>query len=101
VPSQAPRRIGPVRRIFITYRRHRLPRLKPGEAAALGAVGGLLVGTIIANSSKQQVQPAPSTGLPMQHYVWCDAKYKTYVIATNTYTGYDMKPHYCVSPYVY
>jgi len=80
---------------------HKHGGLKPGEAAALGAVGGLLVGTIIANSSKQQVQPAPSTGLPMQHYVWCDAKYKTYVIATNTYTGYDMKPHYCVSPYVY
>ena len=76
--------------------------LKPGEAALLGAVGGVLVGTIIANSAnKQQVQPAPAAGLPAAHYAYCDGKYKTYVIATNTYTGYDMQPHYCNSPWSY
>ena len=72
---------------------------KYGQAAALGILGGVLIGSAIANSNKNK--PAPAAGLPAAHYAYCDAKYKTYVIATNTFTGYDMKPHYCVSPYVY
>jgi len=72
--------------------------LKPGAAAALGVLGGVLIGSALAKKN----QPAPAAaGLPAAHYAYCDAKYKTYVIATNTYTGYDMKPHYCVSPYGY
>ena len=82
---------------------HKHGGLKPGEAAALGVLGGVLIGGVLANANKQPVQPAPmpAAGLPAAHYAYCDAKYKTYVIATNTYTGYDMKPHYCVSPYGY
>jgi hypothetical protein len=78
---------------------HKHGGLKPGQAAALGAVGGLLVGTIIANSAKKQ--PVPAAGLPTEHYLYCDKKYKTYVIATNTFTGYDGLQHYCNSPWSY
>jgi hypothetical protein len=73
--------------------------MKPGAAAALGVLGGVLIGSAIANANKNK--PAPAAGLPTEHYLYCDKKYKTYVIATNTYTGYDMKPHYCVSPWSY
>jgi len=77
--------------------------LRRGEAAALGAVGGLLVGTMIANANRRQAQPAPApaAGLPAAHYAYCDAKYRSYVIATNTFTGYDGRQHPCRSPYVY
>lgn len=80
---------------------HHKHKHKYGQAAALGLLGGVLIGSAIANSNKQKVQPAPAAGLPAAHYAYCDNKYKTYVIATNTYTGYDMQPHYCNSPYVY
>ncbi len=63
-------------------------------------LGGVIIGSALANANRRATQPAPAANLPAAHYAWCDAKYKTYVIATNTYTGYDMKPHYCISPYV-
>ncbi len=72
--------------------------LKSGQAVALGVIGGVILGSAIANSNKQ---PAPAAGLPAAHYAYCDGKYKTYVIATDTYTGYDGLQHYCNSPYVY
>ncbi len=74
--------------------------LRRGEAAALGAVGGLLVGTMIANANRRPVQQVQPAGLPAAHYAYCDAKYRSYVIATNTFTGYDGRQHLCFSPYV-
>ena len=71
--------------------------LKPGQAAALGVLGGVIIGSAIANSNRRSARAA---GLPAAHYGYCDAKYKSYVIATNTYTGYDGLQHYCYSPYV-
>ena len=87
-PAPPPRRRGGLRR---------------GEAAALGVLGGVLIGSALANANRRQAQPAPApaAGLPVNHYIYCDNKYRSYVAATNTFTGYDGRQHYCVSPYVY
>jgi hypothetical protein len=75
--------------------------LRRGEAAALGLLGGVILGGVIANANRRQAPaPAPAVGLPAAHYAFCDAKYRSYVIATNTFTGYDGRQHYCNSPYI-
>jgi hypothetical protein len=74
---------------------------KYGQAAALGVLGGVLIGSAIANANKNKPAPAPAAGLPTEHYLYCDKKYKTYKWQTNTFTGYDGLQHYCKSPYVY
>ena len=57
---------------------------------------------MIANANRRPAQPAPAAaGLPPQHYIYCDNKYRSYVAATNSYTGYDGLQHRCNSPYVY
>ncbi len=71
--------------------------LNSGQAAALGLFGGVLIGAL---ASRRQQAPAPAAGPPAAHYAYCDAKYRSYVIATNTFTGYDGRQHYCVSPYI-
>lgn len=71
--------------------------LNSGQAAALGLFGGLIIGSLAA---RQQQAPAPAAGPPAAHYAYCDAKYRSYVIVSNTFTGYDGNQHYCVSPYV-
>ncbi len=72
---------------------------KYGQTAAFALLGGVLIGAL-ANANRRPAQPVQPAGFPAAHYVYCDAKYKTYRIATNTFTGYDMKPHYCISPYI-
>ena len=73
--------------------------LRRGEAAALGVLGGVLIGSVLANS-RRTAQPAPAATLPVDHYIYCDDKYRSYVAATNTFTGYDGRQHYCISPFV-
>ena len=73
--------------------------LKPGEAAALGVLGGVLIGGMIANANKNQPAPA-AVGLPKEHYAWC-GKYKTYDVGTNSFMGNDGFRHPCNSPWSY
>ena len=74
--------------------------LRRGEAAALGLLGGVLIGSVIANANRQPVQSAPAATLPVDHYIYCDNRYRSYVAATNTFTGYDGRQHICYSPFV-
>ena len=71
--------------------------LNSGQAAALGLFGGLIIGSLAA---RQRQAPAPAAALPAAHYAYCDAKYRSYVIVSNTFTGYDGRQHYCYSPYI-
>ena len=72
--------------------------MKPGVAGLIGVGAGLLIGSALANRN----QPAPAAaGLPTEHYLYCDKKYKTFVWQTNTFTGNDLQPHYCNSPWSY
>ena len=73
--------------------------LNSGQAAALGLLGGVVIGAL-ASRRRQAPAPAPAAVLPAAHYAFCDAKYRSYVIATNTFTGYDGQQHYCNSPYI-
>jgi len=73
--------------------------LNRGEAAALGAVGGLLVGTMIANSNnRQQVQQVQPVGRSAAHVNFCLNRYRSYDIGSDTFLGFDGLRHYCVSP---
>jgi hypothetical protein len=75
--------------------------LRSGEAAALGVLGGILIGGMLAGANRRPAQPVQPAALPAAHYAYCDAKYRSYVIATDSYTGYDGYQHRCNSPYVY
>ena len=66
---------------------------------AIGAVGGLLVGTIIANSNNRQ--PVQPVGPSSAHVTWCLNRFVSYKIHTDTYTGFDGLQHRCRSPYAY
>jgi hypothetical protein len=46
------------------------------------------------------VVPPVVASLPAAHIAWCDARYKTYKVRTNTFTGYDGRQHRCRSPYL-
>ena len=74
--------------------------LRRGEAAALGLLGGVIIGGALANANRNQPQTVQQVGLPAAHYAWCDNRYRSYVIATNSFTGYDGRQHQCISPYV-
>ena len=74
---------------------------------ALGALGGLIVGGVIANSARRQRReafpppPVRRAGRSAEHVYWCDQRYRSYNIRTDTFTGYDGRQHYCNSPYPY
>ena len=47
--------------------------------------------------------PAPGAGAAAatatsSHLAWCDAHYRSYNAATDTFTGYDGLAHACISP---
>lgn len=66
-----------------------------------GVVSGVVSGIISKNRNKQQ-QPETSqqnSGLSNAHYAYCQNKYKSYQIATNSYTSLSGKTKYCNSPH--
>lgn len=62
------------------------------EAAILGVVGGVILGTTLAN---RRSNAATAEQL---HDDWCDAHYNTYNRITNKYMSFS-GPKYCNSPY--
>ena len=72
---------------------HKHGGLKPGQAAAIGLVGGLLLGTL---ANQRSAQPAP--GFSAKHYADCGKKYNSYVAATDSYRGFDGMWHRCRLP---
>jgi len=72
-----------------------------------GIVGGVLSG-IISNSRNRNKRPETRSptqstqstgGLSNAHYAYCQNKYKSYQIATNSYTSFSGKTKYCNSPH--
>ena len=85
-----------------THHNHHRSGLNRGEAAALGAVGGLLVGTMIANSNnRRQVQQVQPAGRSPAHVNFCVNRYRSYDVYSDTFLGFDGRRHYCNSPYAY
>ncbi|MAY61341.1 MAG: hypothetical protein CML29_03945 [Rhizobiales bacterium] len=66
-------------------------------AAALGIVGGMIVGSAIAN--QQQQQPVYAGGNSNAHVAWCLDRYRSYDIPTDTYMSHSGYRKYCNSPY--
>lgn len=66
-------------------------------AAALGIVGGMIVGSAIAN--QQQQQPIYAGGNSNAHVGWCLDRYRSYDIPTDTYMSHSGYRKYCNSPY--
>jgi hypothetical protein len=92
-----------------------------GGAVAAGALFGFALGALAANSyyyypnyyyGPRQVYPLypsyayraypayPSYAYAGNgHVSWCEANYRSYVRATDSFVGYDGYVHRCVSPY--
>lgn len=64
-------------------------------AAALGIVGGLIIGNAIAGS-QNQARPVSNSNA---HIAWCDGRYKTYDWQSDTYMSNSGYRKYCNSPY--
>ncbi|MCI5075414.1 BA14K family protein [Oricola sp.] len=73
------------------------PGMSAGAAAAIGIVGGIIVGAAIANQQNQQATAHDAT---QAHYNWCFAKYKTYRVMDNSYQPYVGPRKPCISPYI-
>lgn len=71
------------------------PRDRRGEAAAIGAVGGLLLGAAIAGAANKR----KSNNAMQMHIAFCSGKFKTYNPSTNMYMSFK-GPRYCSSPYL-
>jgi len=69
-------------------------------AAAAGLLGGLVIGSIIANSQPAYAAPAPVYAAPNPHADWCYRNTPGYNAYDNTYQGYYAGERvYCRSPY--
>lgn len=70
--------------------------LSRDQKIGLGIVGGLLAGAAIANAAKAK----PNNGPYNQHLAYCQGKYKSYDIGSNSYMSYSGVRKLCVSPYL-
>ena len=66
-------------------------------AAALGIVGGMIIGSAIANQPAQQ--PVYTGGGSNAHVAWCLNRYRSYDIPSDTYMSHSGYRKYCNSPY--
>jgi BA14K-like protein len=66
-------------------------------AAALGIVGGMIIGSAIAN--QQQAQQPIYAGNGNAHVAWCLDRYRSYDVPTDTYMSHSGYRKYCNSPY--
>ncbi len=66
-------------------------------AAALGIVGGMIIGSAIANQQAQQ--PIYAGGNSNAHVAWCLDRYRSYDIPSDTYMSHSGYRKYCNSPY--
>jgi hypothetical protein len=64
------------------------------SGTATGAVGGAVAGAIVAGPVGAVVGVVVGS-----HVGWCEAHYRSYKLATDSYTGYDGQAHRCISPY--
>ena len=91
----------------------RSERRKRRRAAAAAAIGGLIVGGIIANSRRDAYAnsyrdpgyaPAPARGqetygYPVEHHRWCSDRYRSYRAYDGTFQPYHGPRKRCNSPY--
>lgn len=66
-----------------------------GEAAAIGAIGGLLLGAAIVGAANKKKK---NNALQL-HIAHCSGKFQTYDPSTNMYMSFN-GPKYCSSPYL-
>ncbi|MEP1206978.1 MAG: BA14K family protein [Rhizobiaceae bacterium] len=72
--------------------RHRRKRSNGGAVAA-GVIGGLIIGGIIANSSRR------SADRDEAHIDWCFDRYRSYRVHDNSWKPYNGPRRQCNSPY--
>ena len=67
-----------------------------GGDFAVGIIGGLRVGGIIAESNRRRYYDG---GHSSAHYRWCHNRYRSYNSRTNTWVAYSGRVKRCNSPY--
>jgi hypothetical protein len=76
-------------------RRYRGGRYYGGDLA-VGIIGGLIVGGIIAEANRRRYY---DDGNSNAHDRWCHNRYRSYKSRTNTWTAYSGRVRQCNSPY--
>ncbi len=65
-------------------------------------IAGAIIGGALSQSQPSYSYARPQTYsyvYATPHIVWCQQHYRSYNIATDSFTGYDGYVHRCVSPY--
>lgn len=72
-----------------------------GTAAALGILGGMVAGAVIANATRPHdvIVDTASNSTADAHVNWCYDHYKSYRMSDNTFQPYNGPRKQCVSPY--
>lgn len=81
------------------YRHHRRDR---GRAAAAGIIGlglGAMLGQALTPRTYYPRTYAYA-GMPTAHVRWCQQRYRSYDVRTDTFLSYDGNRYRCNSPYV-
>lgn len=74
------------------YRRHSDGWWYPLAAFGLGAA-------IIGGMAAQAPRPPVAVGVPSSHVRWCQGRYRSYDVYSNTFQPYNGPRQVCVSPY--
>lgn len=77
------------------HRHHHHHRHFDGYSAAAGLVGGMIIGSAIANAQQRPVYVNHRDA----HVAWCLDRYRSYNISTDTFMSHSGYRKYCNSPY--
>ncbi len=80
------------------HRHHRdRDRRRAATAGIIGFGAGALLGGALA---QPRTQYRTYAGMPQAHVQWCQQRYRSYDVGTDTFLSYDGNRYRCNSPYV-
>jgi hypothetical protein len=77
-------------------RRHHRGGRNYGSGIALGIIGGVILGGIIAESNRRRNEEYDNSNA---HFTWCTNRYRSYISRSNTWVAYSGQVRQCISPY--
>ena len=67
-----------------------------GGNVAVGIIGGAIIGGLIAEGTRRSYD---NYGYSNEHYRWCQNRYRSYKVQSNTWVAYSGRVNQCASPY--
>jgi hypothetical protein len=84
-------------------RHHRFHHRHRDRGASVAGIAGLAAGAILGQAltaPRAHTQTFAYAGVPQAHVQWCQQRYRSYDITTDSFLSYDGNRYRCNSPYV-